>query len=131
MGKHSKSLQRLKVLSEDAARAEDEFYRLANVTVEKLVKEKGIKNDDDNGYFFEELGDMCCMHTTFESNDCVSGSDGSEYEQDVKRLEVVDDPGSDSNVLLVTEVGEFDLVDFERSDVIDLVEYLEIYEKGK
>ena len=129
--KHSKDLQRLKVLDEEATQSTDEFYRLADATLSGLVKSKGDKNDDDDGYTFDDLGDVCGMRTMFPSNDLVSGSNGSEFEQNVRYLSVDYDPGADSNVLLITEVGEFDLEDFRRDDVIDLIEYMESYRKGK
>lgn len=127
--KHSDELQRLKVLNEKIALTEDNFVTLAERMLVQLVMKKGIKNDDDNGYFFEDLGDMCCMRTKFPSNDEVSGSDGSEFEQNAERIEIYGDDGEDLNALIVTEVGEFDVEDFERDDVIDLIEYLESYTK--
>lgn len=128
---HSEELRRLKILDEEIDRVNDEFYKLADRMVVRLVQEKGIKNDDDNGYFFEDLGDMCCMRTTYPTNDEVSGSDGSEFEQNAERIETCGDDGEYTRALIVTEVGEFDLEDFERDDIIDLIEYLESYEAKK
>ena len=128
---HSEELRRLKILNEESDSANDEFYKLADRMVVRLVMEKGIKNDDDNGYFFEDLDDMGCMYTTYPSNDEVSGSDGSEFEQNAERIETYGGDGEQLSALIVTEVGEFDLEDFERDDIIDLIEYLESYEAKK
>jgi hypothetical protein len=125
--KHSKDLQRLKVLNEKIDLTDDNFTTLAERMLVKLVTKKGEKDDEGGSYTFEDLGDMCCMRTRFPSNDEVSGSDGSEFEQDVERIEIYGDDGDDLNALIVTEVGEFDVDDFEREDIIDLIEYLESY----
>ena len=120
---HSKNLQRLKALNEKINLTDDNFTTLAERMLVKLVMKKGDEDDEGGGYTF----DMCCMRTRLPSNDEVSGSDGSEFEQDVERIEVYGDDGEDLNALIVTEVGEFDVDDFERDDIIDLIEYLESY----
>lgn len=121
-----KDSEYLKILECECADAEDKFLGFAEKTLIGYLKKAPIRDglhvlDNSDGKL---LGDSGTMRTVYAKNDESSGSIGSEYEW--RCDEISFDPNNpDAGVSFLCEGCEFDMEDFERSSVIEVVKRLE------